>query len=50
VIASTLSSNSILPNGTYVEFDYEAYLGEMDDANTSREMVDVEENTQEEMA
>jgi len=50
VIASTLSANSILPNGTFVEFDYEAYLGEMDDANTSREMVDVEENTQEDLA
>jgi phage portal protein BeeE len=50
VIAATLSANSILPNGTYVAFDYEAYLGEMDDANTSREMVDVEENTQEEIA
>jgi hypothetical protein len=50
VIAATLSANNILPNGTFVAFDYEAYLGEMDDANTSREMVDVEENTQEEMA
>lgn len=50
VIASTLSANNVLPNGTFVEFDYDEYLGEMDDANTSREMVDVEENTQEELA
>jgi hypothetical protein len=50
VIAATLSANNILPNGTFVEFDYDEYLGEMDDANTSREMVDVEENTQEELA
>ena len=50
VIAATLSANNVLPNGTYVEFDYDEYLGEMDDANTSREMIDVEENTQEELA
>ena len=46
-ITSTLSANNVLPNGTYVEFDTDEYLGEMDDANMSREMVDVEENTQE---
>ena len=39
-ITSTLSANSILPNGTFVEFDYEEYLGDIDDANTSREMVE----------
>jgi phage portal protein BeeE len=39
-ITSTLSGNSILPNGTYVEFDTDEYLGEIDDANTSREMVE----------
>ncbi len=50
VIASTLSANNVLPNGTFIEFDYDEYLGEMDDANTSREMIDVEENTQEELA
>jgi len=50
VIAATLSANNVLPNGTFVEFDYDEYLGEMDDANTSREMIDVEENTQEELA
>jgi phage portal protein BeeE len=41
-IASTLSSNSVLPNGTYVEFDFETYLGEIDDAETERS-VNVEE-------
>jgi phage portal protein BeeE len=50
VIAATLSANNVLPNGTFIEFDYDEYLGEMDDANTSREMIDVEENTQEELA
>jgi phage portal protein BeeE len=42
-ITSTLSANSVLPNGTYVEFDTDEYLGEIDDANMSREMVEVEE-------
>ncbi len=41
-IASTLSSNSVLPNGTYVEFDFDEYLGELEEANTNRN-VDVEE-------
>jgi phage portal protein BeeE len=55
VIASTLSSNNILPNGTYVCFDTDEYLGEMEVADTSMN-VDVNnpqmpsENTQEEMA
>jgi len=55
VIASTLSSNAILPNGTYVEFDYDEFLGEMEVADTSTN-VNVtdpqmpEENTQEELA
>jgi len=48
VIASTLSQNNILPNGTCVEFDTDDYLGELDTADTS--MVDVQENTQEELA
>ncbi len=42
-ITSTLSSNSVLPVGTYVEFDTDEYLGEIDDANMSREMVEVDE-------
>ena len=55
VIASTLSANNVLPNGTYVEFDYDEFLGEVDDANTSREMLETpddmpEENTQESLA
>jgi phage portal protein BeeE len=37
-ITSTLSANNVLPAGTYVEFDTDEYLGEIDDANTSREM------------
>jgi phage portal protein BeeE len=35
-IASTLSGNNVLPAGTYVEFDFEEYLGEVEDANTNR--------------
>jgi phage portal protein BeeE len=42
-ITSTLSANSVLPAGTYVEFDTDEYLGEIDDANMSREMVEVDE-------
>lgn len=55
VIASTLSQNNILPNGTFVEFDSDEYLGEMEVADTSTN-VDVtnpqmpQENTQEELA
>ena len=49
-ITSTLSANSILPNGTYVEFNTDEYLGEMDDANMIRENITVQENTQEERA
>ena len=30
VIAGTLSSNQVLPNGTYVEFDTEAFVGEFE--------------------
>jgi phage portal protein BeeE len=41
-ISSTLSSNSILPNGTYVEFDTDDYLGEIDDADTNRNMEEIE--------
>jgi phage portal protein BeeE len=49
-ITSTLSANDILPNGTYVEFDTDEYLGEIDDANMTRENVTVQENTQEGIA
>jgi phage portal protein BeeE len=49
-ITSTLSANSILPNGTYVEFNTDEYLGEMDDANMTREDITVQENTQENIA
>ena len=52
-IASTLSANNILPVGTYVEFDYDEFLGEMDEADTDRSMVEetqVQENTQEDLA
>ena len=55
VIASTLSQNSILPNGTYVCFDTDDYLGEMEvaDTNTNVDVTNPEmpdQNTQEEMA
>ena len=56
-IASTLSANNILPAGTYVEFDYDEFLGEMDIADTSMvedtqitETPPPSENTQEDMA
>ena len=47
-IASTLSSDAILPRGTYVKFDSDDYLGETYSMDTER--VDVQENTQEELA
>ena len=54
VIAATLSSNNVLPNGTYVEFDTDDYLGEMEAADTNVSVTDSttqpKENTQEEMA
>lgn len=53
VIAATLSANSILPNGTYVEFDTDDYLGEMEVADmtpTPGSSSTVQENTQEELA
>ena len=46
-ITSTLSANAFLPNGTYVEFDTDEYLGEIDDANMNRTDVMVQEDTQE---
>jgi len=47
-IAETLSMNNVLPNGTFVSFDYESYLEE----NYLADKMDspVEENTQEEIA
>lgn len=39
-IASTLSGDNVLPKGTYVEFDTDEYLGEVDDANMGREMIE----------
>jgi phage portal protein BeeE len=51
VIASTLSANNVLPNGTCVEFDYHEFLGEVDMANAN-ENVNVnlpQENTQEQL-
>ena len=47
-IAATLSSDAILPRGTYVEFDTDDFLGEVNEMDT--EKVDVTENTQEELA
>jgi phage portal protein BeeE len=49
-ITSTLSANAILPNGTFVEFATDEYLGEIDDANMTREDITVQENTQENIA
>ena len=47
-IAETLSMNNVLPNGTFVAFDYESYLEE----NYLADKMDspAEENTQEEIA
>lgn len=47
VIAATLSSDKILPKGTFVEFDTDEYLGEVDDANMGREQIteNVNDNT-----
>jgi phage portal protein BeeE len=53
VIAGTLSGNNVLPNGTYVEFDTDDYLGEMVAADTldvEDPMQTPQENTQEELA
>jgi phage portal protein BeeE len=46
-IAQTLSMNSVLPNGTYVEFDAENYLAENYVADQENEP---QENTQEQIA
>ena len=47
-IAETLSMNNVLPNGTFVAFDYESYLEENYLADKMESPV--EENTQEEIA
>jgi hypothetical protein len=51
-IAETLSSDNVLPRGTYVKFDVESYLGEtlMGDTMDMPDEIDVEENTQESRA
>ena len=49
-ITSTLSSNAVLPNGTYVEFDTDEYLGEIDDADMNRNMDVTEPETGENRA
>jgi phage portal protein BeeE len=47
-IAETLSMNNVLPNGTYVAFDYESYLEENYLADKME--MPVQEDTQEEIA
>jgi phage portal protein BeeE len=47
-IAETLSMNNVLPNGTFVAFDYESYLEENYLADKMESPV--QENTQEEIA
>jgi phage portal protein BeeE len=49
-ITSTLSGNNVLPNGTYVEFDTDEYLGEIDDADMNRNMEITEPETGENRA
>ena len=50
-IAETLSMNNVLPNGTFVAFDYESYLEENYLADTMENTQTViEENPQEEIA
>jgi len=48
-ITSTLSANNVLPNGTYVEFDTNEYLGEIDDADMNR-TEEIDPSTQENRA
>jgi hypothetical protein len=51
-IAGTLSGNNVLPNGTFVCFDTDDYLGEMELADARLDVNDEmpEENTQEQLA
>lgn len=46
-ITSTLSADNVLPKGTYLEFDTDEYLGEIDDADTSRSMVETPDDDME---
>lgn len=46
-ISSTLSSNAVLPAGTYVEFDTDEYLGEIDDADMNRSMTETPDDMEE---
>jgi phage portal protein BeeE len=50
VIAATLSSDAILPRGTYVEFDTDAYIGETEEMGMMPNERQPEENTQEQLA
>ena len=50
VIASTLSADNILPRGTYVEFDTESYIGEVEEMGAMPNQQQPAENTQEELA
>ena len=50
VIASTLSADNILPRGTYVEFDTESYIGEVEEMGMMPNQREPEENTQEQLA
>lgn len=50
ILASTLSADNILPRGTYVEFDVDDYLGEVEDMATTPSQQQPAENTQEELA
>jgi hypothetical protein len=50
-IASTLSSDAILPRGTFVEFDVDDFIGEFEETSMAQEDARVpEENTQEQIA
>jgi len=50
VIASTLSADNILPRGTFVEFDTESYIGEVEEMGMMPNQQEPAENTQEELA
>jgi len=50
VIASTLSADNILPRGTFVKFDTEAYIGETEEMGMSPNEQEPQENTQEQLA
>jgi phage portal protein BeeE len=50
VIASTLSADNILPRGTFVEFDTESYIGEVEEMGMMPNQQEPAENTQEDLA